>query len=352
MGEKMSTPLISVYMLTYNHESYIARAIESVLVQKTKFPFELVIGEDCSTDRTREIVLKYQEKHPNIIRVVTSDENVGMLKNSIRTVGACMGKYIAFCEGDDYWHDSKKLEKQCKYLEMHPECGLVHSDQNRYFEEYGLEIQDFFKTTDNLPPKDFCVFRGWNGYNILTCTVMTRKKLLDKVLLDSNIYSNEKYTGATDIPMFIELSMLSGTHYIDEAMSTYTVRLESASNTQSLPKMASFVRATVNCHLYLARKHNVKSAIDYLTKKCVRTTLSSAFWERNARLARMIKSKLPRSIKSHLLYMGVTNSFLHYPLRLLMIVKWRYFKWQHFRFVRKHCKINETDEMTGQLENV
>lgn len=347
----MNTPLISVFMTTYNHQPYIARAIDSVLEQKTKFPFELVIGEDCSTDGTREIVMKYQEKYPNIIRVVTSDTNVGTHKNLARTMAACQGKYLAFCEGDNYWHDRKKLEKQCKYLEAHPECGLVHSDQNRYFEEYDMEIENFFRTTNNLPPEDLCVFKGWNGYNIMSCTVMTRKKLLEKVLSDSNIYNNDKYTGATDTPMFIELSMLSDIHYINEAMSTYTVRAESASNAQNLPENAKFVRSTIDCHLYLARKHNVRSVIDYLTNKCVRTTLSSAFWERNSRLARMIKDKLPRSIRSYLLYFGVTNSFLHYPLKLLMIAKWRYFKWQHFRFVRKHCKITDSETLTDQLEN-
>jgi glycosyltransferase involved in cell wall biosynthesis len=348
----MNTPLISVFITTYNHEPYIARAIDSVLEQKTKYSFELVIGEDCSTDQTRQIVMKYQGKYPNIIRVVTSNENVGRHKNLLRTMATCQGKYLAFCDGDDYWHDSKKLEKQCKYLETHPECGLVHSDQNRYFEEYGLEIENFFKTTNNLPPKDLSVFKGWNGYNILTCTVMVRKELADKVICDSNIYNNEKYIGETDIAMFIELSMLSGIHYIDEAMSTYTVRLNPANNPQGLPVKASNVRATIDCYLYLARKHNVKSAIDYLTEKCVRATLSSAFWERNGRLAKMIKSKLPRSLRSHILYMGVTNSFLHYPLRFLMIAKCHYYRWRHFRFVRKHSKINESDTMISQIENV
>ena len=196
----MPTPIISVYMITYNHIEYIARAINSILDQKTEFSFEIVIGEDCSTDGTRQVVFQYQEKHPDLIRVITSDQNIGMHKNSVRTIEACRGKYLAFCDGDDYFHDRQKLQKQAKYLEKHPKCGLVHSDQNRYFEEYDLEIENFFRTTNNLPPENLSVFRGWNGYNVLTCTVMTRKELLDTVLTDSNIYDNEKYIGGTDIP--------------------------------------------------------------------------------------------------------------------------------------------------------
>lgn len=348
----MPTPLVSVIMITYNQKPYIARGIESIIKQKTKFPFELVIGEDCSTDGTREIVLNYQKKHSNLIRVVTSSQNVGMHKNSVRAIEACHGKYMAFCDGDDFWHDIKKLQKQAQYLETHPECGLVHSDQNRYFEEYGLEIESFFKTTNNLPPKNFSVFRGWNGYNILTSTVMARKNLVDTVISDSNIYKNEKYIGGTDIPMFIELSILSGVHYMHEAMSTYTVRIESACNMQSLPRKAAFVKAVIDCYLYLARKHNVESEIDYLTDQSIRTTLSAAFWERNEKLARMIKGKLPRTIISRLLYMSITNNFLHHPIKLLMVLKSKYLKWQHFQFVKKHCKSIEIDGPIGQLESV
>ena len=128
----MDKPLVSALMVTYNHELYIAQAIEGVLQQETDFPFELVIGEDCSTDGTRKIVFNYQKKHPDIIRVITSDKNVGGRKNFFRTVKACRGKYLAFCEGDDYWHHSQKLQKQVDYMEAHPEVGLVHSDGERH----------------------------------------------------------------------------------------------------------------------------------------------------------------------------------------------------------------------------
>src|SRR5512137_2891725 len=112
----MSEPLVSVSMLTYNHAPYIAQAIEGVLRQKTNFAFELVIGEDCSTDGTREIVLAYAAEFPRVIRVITSERNVGSTKNSWRTFRACVGKYIAWCEGDDYWHDMGKLQLQFDYL--------------------------------------------------------------------------------------------------------------------------------------------------------------------------------------------------------------------------------------------
>ncbi|MBM3299903.1 MAG: glycosyltransferase, partial [Deltaproteobacteria bacterium] len=113
-------PLASVLMITYNHRPYIAQAIECALNQQTDFPFEIVIGEDCSTDGTREIVFEYQRKHPDVIRVLTSDRNLGPMHNFLRTFDACTGKYVAICEGDDYWHHPEKLKMQVDFLESHP----------------------------------------------------------------------------------------------------------------------------------------------------------------------------------------------------------------------------------------
>lgn len=111
----MNSVYVSVAMPTYNQKAYIRDAIEHVLRQKTTFPFELIIGEDRSTDGTRDIVSSYQEENPDIIRVVTSNSNVGAAANNRRILETCRGKYIAFCDGDDYWHDLEKLQKQVDF---------------------------------------------------------------------------------------------------------------------------------------------------------------------------------------------------------------------------------------------
>ena len=112
----MNVPLVSVYMITYNHERFVAQAIESVLMQKTEFPVELVIGEDCSTDGTRAICEHYAREYPGRVRLLPSERNLGMQANARRTLEACSGKYIAMCEGDDYWTDPQKLQKQVDIL--------------------------------------------------------------------------------------------------------------------------------------------------------------------------------------------------------------------------------------------
>jgi glycosyltransferase involved in cell wall biosynthesis len=102
--------------ITYNHEKYIAEAIESVVSQLVDFKFELIIAEDCSSDNTRRISIEYAVKYKKMIRVLYSDRNVGVAKNYIRAFQSCRGEYIALCEGDDYWRDPLKLKKQVEFL--------------------------------------------------------------------------------------------------------------------------------------------------------------------------------------------------------------------------------------------
>jgi glycosyltransferase involved in cell wall biosynthesis len=117
-------PLVSVRVATYNHEKYIAQCIEGILMQKTAFPVEVIIGEDCSTDKTCEIVFSYQRKHPEKIHVIATGKNIGPAQNSLRIQSACRGKYHAMCEGDDYWIDPLKLQKQVDFMEAHPEIPM------------------------------------------------------------------------------------------------------------------------------------------------------------------------------------------------------------------------------------
>ena len=122
-------PVVSVHMITYNHEPYIRQAIEGVMMQKTDFEFELVIGEDCSQDKTREICFEYQKKYPDRIRILWWHENLRKVKhpaggNGKRNLAHCRGEFIAFCEGDDYWIDPLKLQKQVEVMRTRPNVSF------------------------------------------------------------------------------------------------------------------------------------------------------------------------------------------------------------------------------------
>lgn len=115
---------VSVAMITYNHEKFIAQAIESVLMQEVDFGYEIVIGEDCSLDKTGEIVRMYQQRHPDKIRVLAREKNLGMQYNFVDMLQSCTGQYVALLEGDDYWTSPNKLQKQVDFLDSHPDFTI------------------------------------------------------------------------------------------------------------------------------------------------------------------------------------------------------------------------------------
>ena len=125
--DTMPEPMVTVRTSTYQHAPYIKQCIEGVLMQKTTFPFEFIIGDDFSTDGTRETVFEYAKKYPDMIRVITADYNVGMKANGRRCIRASRGKYMAICEGDDYWISPNKLQKQFDCMESNKLALCVHS---------------------------------------------------------------------------------------------------------------------------------------------------------------------------------------------------------------------------------
>jgi len=125
---------VSIFLLTYNQEQFIAQTINSILMQKTNFNFQIVIGEDCSADATRSICKTFAEKYSNKIKLLPAlEKNIGLIANYMRTIKACEGKYIAICDGDDYWIDENKLQKQVSFLEDNPNYSIVYSKLKKLF---------------------------------------------------------------------------------------------------------------------------------------------------------------------------------------------------------------------------
>jgi len=138
---------VSVLMVTYNHAWCIRQAIESVLAQEAPFDWELVIGEDVSTDDTAAIVREYEARHPDRIRAVWRPRNVGMQRNFMETLAACTGEYVAVLDGDDYWTSPAKLSLQAAFLDARPghsmcfhDVEVVYEDQSRPSWRYGPAV--------------------------------------------------------------------------------------------------------------------------------------------------------------------------------------------------------------------
>lgn len=125
--EQQCRPLVSIIVLTYNHEKYIAKALDSILMQEGNFKYEILIGDDASQDKTVSILKSYKERYPDKIRLFLNSQNMGATKNSYQLLIHARGRYLATCEGDDYWSDSRKLLLQIKFMEKHPEfIGCTH----------------------------------------------------------------------------------------------------------------------------------------------------------------------------------------------------------------------------------
>jgi glycosyltransferase involved in cell wall biosynthesis len=205
---------LTVVMTTYNHESYIAHAIESVLLQQVNFEFEVVIIEDFSTDNTREIVTDYQRKHPELIKLVLPDRNMNDSRNFAQAVEMAQSQYIALLEGDDYWTSPHKLQKQVDFLDQRQECAVCFHNAMMHFDDgisaprpFNPAGQKTISTLEDILPGNF----------LATCSVMFRQGLFKK-------FPEWFFTlPFGDWPLHILNAQHGKIGYIDEIMSVYRV---------------------------------------------------------------------------------------------------------------------------------
>ena len=231
-GEKLcKKPVVSVCMITYNHEPYIRQAIECVMMQETDFEFELVIGEDCSQDKTREICFEYQKKYPDKIRVLWWHENVSKRGgNGRRNLAHCRGEFIAYCEGDDYWTDSLKLKKQVDVLRANANVGLCYCGSKILQEPGEKEIKwrGFTPGEGLIFGHDFNVWvcqgrKGPDGVaqsvHVFTATAMVRKNTLMAASQRYDIFKWQLCMG--DITTWAGLSAVADVWYIPQCVAVY-----------------------------------------------------------------------------------------------------------------------------------
>lgn len=231
-------PLVSVLMVTYNHSAYLAEAIEGVVSQKADFSIELIIGEDCSTDNSRAIALEYQRRYPHIIRVVYSNQNVGGCQNLTRCFAKVRGEFVAYCEGDDYWHDPLKLQKQVDFMRANPDYAAVHSDYDRIIYTFGswrrVTAINHSKR-EKIPQGDIYIQLLNSKAKITSCTFMGRSSLL-RHHASSKVNSHSYPVG--DLPIKLHMSKLGKIGYIDESLGTYRRTEGSVMNSGSRSKLS------------------------------------------------------------------------------------------------------------------
>ena len=242
-------------MVTYNQDKYIALSIESVLMQKTNFPFRLVIGEDCSTDNTRLICLEYATKFPDKIKLLSHNTNLGLVKNYQSVFKECTAKYLAILEGDDYWTDPHKLQKQYDILEKNDNIGLVYAHYSTLTDG---KLRNFV-----FPPHAKLQGRIYDelitGNYIGPLTVCLRKSLVDAHLDFENMI-NENYL-TIDYVIWLELAQHSDFVYLNEPVAVYRKEKGSVSIPKEFEKFEKFTETIFKILKYFAHKYPTRQEL-------------------------------------------------------------------------------------------
>lgn len=204
---------VSIAMIAYNVEKYIEQAIESVLDQVCDFRIELVIGEDCSTDNTREIALKYQKEYPTVINVLLPEKNQGLTPNCVATINACKGEYVALLDSDDYWTNNRKLQLQIDFLDQNKDFSgsghqsmKIYEVKNKQNEPFGEENSTVYNVNDMITHRKFH-----------TSSFIFRRKFWEQTGgIPPSISSNER-------AIFPMVSVFGKINYHQENMCVYRI---------------------------------------------------------------------------------------------------------------------------------
>ena len=305
----MADLLVSIFCQTYNHEPYIRQCIEGFLMQKTDFSFEVLVHDDASTDQTADIIREYEIKYPGIIKPIYQTENQFSKGISISITfqyPRAKGKYIAFCEGDDYWIDPLKLQKQVDILEKYENVGLVYS-KARCFQQ---NINKFRKESIG---NQYCSFRNLILFNsIPSLSTCYRKDIYSNYLKDIHPEKIKWVMG--DYPTWLYFALHSNVKFINEIQGVYRILEDSASHSKNVYKQLSFNESTYKIRMFYLSKENGKET-DRLKKKVIEEYLYAKF-------LLLLKSKMPIDD----IYEDIRNSgIISFKMAFVYLIKYFYF---------------------------
>lgn len=266
----MNKPLVSICITSYNLEKYIAKTIDSIISQKTDFHFEIIIGDDCSTDNTRNILLKYKEDYPNIVRLIFHDKNIGVLKNDLSLIHAARGFYIAWCDGDDWWIDNYKISKQVNIL-LDNDIALVHTNWNNYyesidkFENISIKQSSLEEASFGVDIIELLMLNNYSGIRFSSC-MFRREQIIEFLTQHPKMYEDHL---SNDLAIFIGLCEYGKFFHLKDTTTVYRVRPESLSITTNHEKRAAYLYALFNLLLTTSQEYKVSACVKYYSLKRV-----------------------------------------------------------------------------------
>lgn len=219
--------MVSVKCLAYNHEKFIRQALDGFVMQKTNFRYEVLIHDDASTDSTAAIITEYAEKYPDIIKPLLEKENLFSKPDGDHInqtiLPALRGKYIALCEGDDYWTDPNKLQKQVDFLEAHPDYTLCFHNAIVHYEDGSKPDKLYSNFTEREYFPEDCI----HGYQPPTASMLFRQEILDSDIYKSTLNANINFG---DLPLILSCMYLGKAYGFPSLMSIYRIHANGLSN--------------------------------------------------------------------------------------------------------------------------
>ena len=267
---KQETPLVVIWCLIYNQKKYIRNTLDGFLMQETKFPIEIIVHDDLSTDGTTDIVKEYCVKYPNIFIHIIEKENQwskGGLKTIIELMNSNFrkGKYIAICEGDDYWTDPQKLQKQVDFLESHPSYSMCFHSAKKKYETDAIAWID----CEHIKDKDYDATDLFINWTVPTASMLFRKEAMD-------FYANLKGPNRIqnyDIFIILSCAMTGKIRGMSSQMSVY--RIQGGGLTYN---KAALLKCTMNNPDHF---QCLKENFPIVESKYVNHTISKTFFERS-----------------------------------------------------------------------
>ncbi len=303
--------LVAIKCLTYNHAPYIRQCLDGFVMQKTDFRFVAIVHDDASTDGTADIIREYEKKYPEIIKPIYETENQYSKKDGSlfflvdTAIKDTKCKYIALCEGDDYWTDPLKLCTQIEYLENNPCCGLCYTKVNRFDEKTHT-----YNNSWGGPNDCFAQFIKEN--TVPTLTAIFRSKLYYAYINDVQPYTRGWRMG--DYPLWIWLSYTSEIKFVDCVTGVYRILETSASHSNDLQKRINFVSSGHDIQRFFLNLFNVEYDVDEFESTKLEQLASFALYDNNSIIAKEYldkavilswKGKLKRVISSSPILMKI-----------------------------------------------
>lgn len=314
-------PLVVIRCITYNHEPYIKDALEGFVMQKTDFPIVSIVHDDASTDNTAGIVREYAEKYPDIIFPIFETENQyskrdGSLGEIMKTAQDATGaKYIAFCEGDDYWTDPLKLQKQVDFLESHPDYGMCYTKTKFYYQN----VQKF----DNKEwggPHTQIENLLLNNYCIPTASIVVRKDIYNQYNED---VKEKKQWLMGDYPLSLYVCGASKIHFINECQCVYRVLGESACHFKNIEDSLKFESSAFDVKKYYIKLFNLQSLYNQIESEYNVSCIIRCILYNDYNLTKKFHFRMV-GIKTFLIKLMIINRIMFSISQL--IVKWKYKK--------------------------